>query len=575
MRAQDVSKVASWISIGRRTRGIWALLFVVGVFWRLVGSENSFSDYTFVAAMSCALVYVVLAWFCTDYSETYYVARILAWGSLSYFYWEIARQKPDSPFIVYATYFAIAMFVGVVAHTISRLFLGNADPVKMFARTSRTAKDPRLAGRQFSDERLQKLAHLQDPQKIGITAAWTALVLAGKAALRVLAIPAALYFLIYVENEFSIPTFSLVYEQDCIQPEPTTAEKAAKWFDERIKKNIGESYNPKIAKKLAPSCEEVEPSTIQKTAGIVLGFLLLALIMHALFLLGELLVALGNFLYASLPTPLSKLRRKQRRPVVYLRPFGMDGYGVVSNRSWFWIVGPFIYPLIILLFVFWAASSLTHALLGDWLAQWFPWLAGTITIIIAVWFLGSLLIENAYGIVQWIRLSTGKKIRSLESNLGRTIARFTDFVGIGDPKELGTPSFGGAATRAYFPNENWKEAASILMEQARCIVVFIDGDPRSSGIKWEMEQILQNDYLSKTVFILPHDPGASMARELLTATEHNIEDEKTLPNGSLALHVAEDGGVNLITSKNGRQPDYEIALLLLLAKSFGTQEADA
>ncbi|HMK27486.1 MAG TPA: hypothetical protein VK483_15745 [Chitinophagaceae bacterium] len=96
--------------------------------------------------------------------------------------------------------------------------------------------------------------------------------------------------------------------------------------------------------------------------------------------------------------------------------------------------------------------------------------------------------------------ATGKAVSfkyNLERSLAEAAGNIGPFIGIGDPFS-NTGNFG--AVRLYFSDAEWKQKASIFMEQASLIIVKISGT-LSQGFTWEIEEIRRR-YLEKTVFCI-------------------------------------------------------------------------
>jgi hypothetical protein len=72
---------------------------------------------------------------------------------------------------------------------------------------------------------------------------------------------------------------------------------------------------------------------------------------------------------------------------------------------------------------------------------------------------------------------------------------------------LGKPGEAFGVGRILVDENNWQSAASELMSRASLIICLPSSHP---GSHWEMNQILQNHYLSKTVFIMPPDHRAAV-----------------------------------------------------------------
>jgi hypothetical protein len=69
---------------------------------------------------------------------------------------------------------------------------------------------------------------------------------------------------------------------------------------------------------------------------------------------------------------------------------------------------------------------------------------------------------------------------------------------------LGKPGEVYGVGRILESEDSWKSAASELMHQASLIICMPSDHP---GSRWELDEILRNQYLEKTVFLMPRDPS--------------------------------------------------------------------
>lgn len=83
-----------------------------------------------------------------------------------------------------------------------------------------------------------------------------------------------------------------------------------------------------------------------------------------------------------------------------------------------------------------------------------------------------------------------------ESLLLKTINRYFKVFAIGDPN---TVINGNSFHRIYAPDSSWKDAVLSLMKNSEIIVIRV-GDTK--GTIWEINSILQLDYLKKTIFCI-------------------------------------------------------------------------
>jgi hypothetical protein len=99
---------------------------------------------------------------------------------------------------------------------------------------------------------------------------------------------------------------------------------------------------------------------------------------------------------------------------------------------------------------------------------------------------------------------------TFEQALAAALSPFGAFVAIGRPGER-LPLLGAA--RTYETEEAWQGAALELMTSAK-LIVMIAGT--TSGLQWELDQILEQDWQGKLLFVLPSLSTADQATRLRT-----------------------------------------------------------
>ena len=68
-------------------------------------------------------------------------------------------------------------------------------------------------------------------------------------------------------------------------------------------------------------------------------------------------------------------------------------------------------------------------------------------------------------------------------------------VALGNPSDA-YPPYGAA--RGYFDNKDWQQAVTDLANSAAAIIICVDNTP---NIWWEVEHILTNQHLNKTLIL--------------------------------------------------------------------------
>jgi len=110
-----------------------------------------------------------------------------------------------------------------------------------------------------------------------------------------------------------------------------------------------------------------------------------------------------------------------------------------------------------------------------------------------------ILVNDDLGILSQFKLRnyTGGNTFRLEIQLVKAFQSIGPVVGLGRPGEA------VGVGRILTTEEGWKAAASKLIEQALCVICV----PSSkSGTLWELEQIFERGFESKTVFVMPPFP---------------------------------------------------------------------
>ena len=126
-------------------------------------------------------------------------------------------------------------------------------------------------------------------------------------------------------------------------------------------------------------------------------------------------------------------------------------------------------------------------------------------------------------------------------------------VALGNPRDR-FPPYGAA--RGYFENKDWQQAVTDLARDARTIVLCLD---ETDSVWWEMGHIEGNDYLQKTLFVLP--PRYADAQQNRAVALRLIEHLRITDQGArtdlaavvargnmIGLSVGDDRRVTLFTS---------------------------
>ena len=110
----------------------------------------------------------------------------------------------------------------------------------------------------------------------------------------------------------------------------------------------------------------------------------------------------------------------------------------------------------------------------------------------------------------WI-VDAGRRATNLDQMLLEEVTRYGPVVALGNPKDQ-FPPYGAA--RGYFENKDWQQAVAELCSTARAIIICLNDTP---NIWWEVEHIVANRYLDKTlVLIHPQHRQATELRAILS-----------------------------------------------------------
>ena len=101
-----------------------------------------------------------------------------------------------------------------------------------------------------------------------------------------------------------------------------------------------------------------------------------------------------------------------------------------------------------------------------------------------------------------------------EPRLGRVLKRVGPPICVGRPGER-LPPYG--FHRIYFADDDWRQSVLTMAAHARLIVVLIG---ETQGLAWEITQLLERNWLDKTILLLPARNHEKYRQQLLT--EHGV-----------------------------------------------------
>ncbi|MEP2774666.1 MAG: hypothetical protein ABJQ29_08730 [Luteolibacter sp.] len=155
-------------------------------------------------------------------------------------------------------------------------------------------------------------------------------------------------------------------------------------------------------------------------------------------------------------------------------------------------------------------------------------------------------------------MSYGKSLR-FEEQLALSVWREGPVVAIGKPGER-LPEFG--ACREYHTDDTWQQRILELMEQAGgvCMLVGV-----TDALGWEIHQLLENEVISKSVFVLPPLPAEQVSERLkkfsglMPDFDFNAADPK-LPCRALCLVFDDQSRPIVFTSRRRIASVYPVAM---------------
>lgn len=180
---------------------------------------------------------------------------------------------------------------------------------------------------------------------------------------------------------------------------------------------------------------------------------------------------------------------------------------------------------------------------------------------------------------RWIGklLALGQRPTPLDQLLVEEVTPYGPVVALGNPRDR-FPPYGAA--RGYFANKDWQQAVTDLAREARAIVLCVD---ETDSVWWEIGHIGRNNYLHKTLFVLPpkyFSLPANVAAATRLLDHLRLADEPTIRQiaaeiargGIIALHVNEAGRVKMAKSNAFTQFSYLALLRWFFRTKFGFRD---
>jgi hypothetical protein len=126
----------------------------------------------------------------------------------------------------------------------------------------------------------------------------------------------------------------------------------------------------------------------------------------------------------------------------------------------------------------------------------------------------------------------------LERSLISGFKKIMPIIGLGKPGEI------QGVGRILADEQTWKVAASELLRDSSLIICMVSDHP---GTVWELNEIIHNGYLSKTVFLMPPDRSDPSSKKFVNNTWKTMIDDWN----TAAAHMKSFGIVIPGYQKNG------------------------
>lgn len=182
--------------------------------------------------------------------------------------------------------------------------------------------------------------------------------------------------------------------------------------------------------------------------------------------------------------------------------------------------------------------------------------------------------QDSAGLIDQLAL---RRKERFEEVIASSLSRYGPPLTVGEPGQVLPPGLG--ARRMTFSDETWQTNVTAMANQATLIAVTLG---RTSGLGWEMQLILEEGLLHKTLFIVPPVPGAERQRRLtLFADAYHVPVESLDVPGhpvlAMAWPLAASSPV-VVTSDSADGLSYDLAITrcaeALLVEPDATAEAN-
>jgi hypothetical protein len=141
----------------------------------------------------------------------------------------------------------------------------------------------------------------------------------------------------------------------------------------------------------------------------------------------------------------------------------------------------------------------------------------------------------------------GRSRTTLDEMFLQEATPYGPVVALGDPRDK-SPPYGAA--RGYFDTGSWQEAVADIVARSTCVVLCIDD---TEGIWWEVNHIVGNGYLGKTLFLIhPKFSSSTDNGALLSLLQSRLECNHESLNQFLAMPKLNESIIGFFVDRDGR-----------------------
>jgi len=156
----------------------------------------------------------------------------------------------------------------------------------------------------------------------------------------------------------------------------------------------------------------------------------------------------------------------------------------------------------------------------------------------------------------------GTEAGTLEAVLLRIMTPIGPVITIGNPTDDAPPL---GAARDYLSDQQWQNKVSSMIYKARLIIVGLE---ETQGLRWELQELLRQNALDKTVIVIP--PGSVKNGDALIniLADVGIVTNRTsiLEGNTIAFLFDKDNSISALQSSQVSELEYDIALRLAITR---------